>query len=357
MHKFPSRAKADLEGDVADKRSLSSRSAMSLLEMLLALSLTVVMLSLIGQALYFHLYTFQSRRDGVEQSQIARALLQHMANDLRSAVSGEALDTKGLDAISLDPTQLAQSAGVNLPSGALSAASSSETEGANAETAEEETAGFTVGFYGDLTSLQFDITRLPRLDEYDPQFAQDGSGAITRIPADVRTVSYALEGEMTASRVSLPAEQRLNLTDIQPTNVTLEPRGLLRTEQEVALAGSALLTNSLSEDETSHDERLADDITRLQFLYFDGYEWWPEWNSDDRGGLPLAVEIIVGMANASTRSDSSSGAIQSSFEANASSSETLYRLVVKIPVAVPLPYEEETTEMEASENSSTEAMP
>ncbi len=99
----------DSEGDVAARhnqqlirthRCMSSRG-MTLLEMLLALALTVVMLTLIGQALYFHLYTFQSRRDGVEQSQLARALLQHIANDLRAAVATEAVDNKRIEGVSL----------------------------------------------------------------------------------------------------------------------------------------------------------------------------------------------------------------------------------------------------------------
>ncbi len=47
----------------------------------------------------------------------------------------------------------------------------------------------------------------------------------------------------------------------------LEPRALLRSEQEVSLAGSELTTLSLEADKTLNEERLADDITRLQFLY------------------------------------------------------------------------------------------
>jgi type II secretory pathway pseudopilin PulG len=344
-----------------------STRGMTLLEMLLALALTVVMLTLIGQALYFHLYTFQSRRDGVEQSQLARALLQHIANDLRAAVATEALDNKGVEGVSLDPTKLAQTAGVNLPSGTLSTANQNGNNNAtnSSATDSEEAAanedfatstGFSVGFYGDLTSLQFDITRLPRLDEYDPQFALDGSGSITRIPADVRTVSYAMEGSITVARDALPQAERLHLESLQQATSTMEPRALLRSEQEVSLAGSELTTLSLEADKTLNEERLADDITRLQFLYFDGYEWWPEWNSDDRGGLPLAVEIIVGMAN-QTLPQNNTSATTSSYDVAAKASETLYRLVVKIPVAVALPYEETTEEMESSDSITAEATP
>jgi hypothetical protein len=341
------------------------------------MALSVVLLGLIGNAIYFHLRTFQTRQDGVEQSLLARAILRHMADDLRCAVAYRSVDTKGLDAISLDPTKLAAGAlGAGVDPATIASATQSLNANSNANSAakpqganptantasspETETTeagpSFQAGFYGDPFSLQFEITRLPRLDEYDPLFAGDGTGSVLRIPADMRTISYHLDGEAPAAR----SEQVAAGVAVKPdaltqlaTNITNEPRGLVRSEQERSLAAAGVESES-SDEASSGDQMLADEVTQLEFRYFDGYEWWPEWDSDLRGGLPYAVEILLTLANGSSSASAngSSPALTSTTTPTALPNETVYRMVVKIPTAQPLRMPEETSEAEAATSSS-----
>ena len=66
--------------------SVARRSAFTLLELILALGLTIVILGLVVMAIYIHLGVTEKSRGKVEEVQTARALLQRMADDLRNAL-------------------------------------------------------------------------------------------------------------------------------------------------------------------------------------------------------------------------------------------------------------------------------
>ena len=68
------------------KDSKCNRSAYTLLEVILALALTIVILGLIGMAMHIHLGVADKSRGQVEEAQLARTLLQHIADDIRNSV-------------------------------------------------------------------------------------------------------------------------------------------------------------------------------------------------------------------------------------------------------------------------------
>jgi hypothetical protein len=73
-------------------------------------------------------------------------------------------------------------------------------------------------------------------------------------------------------------------------------------------------------------------VVGISFQYFDGTQWLADWDSDEYGGLPLAVEILLIM------SDSDPDAIGSPLQADtttdgAAPTERTYRLVVNLPTA------------------------
>ena len=43
------------------------------------------------------------------------------------------------------------------------------------------------------------------------------------------------------------------------------------------------------------DEPLAVEVSAIEFLYFDGFEWLDSWDSDQQGGLPPAVQISLAL--------------------------------------------------------------
>ena len=76
---------------------------MTLLEVLLALGLTGVVMVVISMAIHLHLITVDTRRADIEQAQVARGVLQHIAADIRNTVWYEPLDMSSLTDMSAVP--------------------------------------------------------------------------------------------------------------------------------------------------------------------------------------------------------------------------------------------------------------
>ena len=72
------------------------RAGLTLLELMLALTLTAIVLVAISMAIDLHLRVLQSRRDHVERIQLARAVLGVIATDLRSTVQQNTTDFSAL---------------------------------------------------------------------------------------------------------------------------------------------------------------------------------------------------------------------------------------------------------------------
>ena len=69
---------------------------MTLLELMLALTLSAIVLTAISMAIDLHLRVVQSRRDHVERVQLARAVLTIIATDLRATVQQNTTDFSAL---------------------------------------------------------------------------------------------------------------------------------------------------------------------------------------------------------------------------------------------------------------------
>ena len=71
----------------------------TLLEVVLALGLTVVVMTAIGVAIFLHLRAVDRTRLAIERDQLARILLRRIGDDLRSAVRREPPDDAGMQAL------------------------------------------------------------------------------------------------------------------------------------------------------------------------------------------------------------------------------------------------------------------
>ena len=76
-------------------------------------------------------------------------------------------------------------------------------------------------------------------------------------------------------------------------------------------------------------EILAPEVTALQFAYFDGVEWSMEWDSELRGGIPVAVEISLVILPEDERQFDTRVEMESAM--NNVSTDHIYRLVVYLP--------------------------
>ncbi len=391
------------------------RKGLTLLELILALALSVLVLMAIGMAIDVHYRMLDVRRTNVEESQLARATMRHIAEDLRSAVQDVPLDLSGLEAASENMSgalstvlaaassgQLGDLAGELGGAGGLGAggfgvrsgdggagdtgatqqptgggqgsgsgtggtgqgsgsgrsgsggsgvggigsqapSGSGQSSGTSA-TGDEDlaiatTPVSTVKLYGSATELRFDISRLPRVDQYQALMSSDTFGA-TEIPSDVKTVVYFVRTEDSEFGLPEPSLDGLG-------------KGLMRTEIDRAVS-SWQEENGDTTSLYGGARLVAKEVTSLAFQYWDGAEWTTEWDSDQLGGLPLAVEIVLTIQPTQAMSEEEIERIALSNTATLPEEQS-YRLVVHLPTAISI--NTRTLETDAAEIAAAEILP
>jgi hypothetical protein len=222
-----------------------------------------------------------------------------------------------------------------------SAEGSDGGEGETAETGEEATAEeeeevstivetlsppSVPGVYGNQYELQIDVSRLPRIDQMERLLVTDDPQLIHRV-SDMTTVGYYVgQPGVWGGMESTAAE-------------IADGSGLIRRTLDRAVAqwaaengGQALLTES--------DQLVAPEVVAIEFLYFDGIEWTTSWDSEARGGLPLAVEIALMMAAPDEDAAAATTPLQppvllntTTTTATGADEDSIYRLIVQLPVA------------------------
>jgi hypothetical protein len=94
---------------------------------------------------------------------------------------------------------------------------------------------------------------------------------------------------------------------------------------------------------------MAPEVLAIEFRYFDGLEWFSEWNSQDMNGLPMAVEMAIMLFDPRTADETILGG--SLFDpASGMDQELVYRTMVRLPSAQLAPA---TSGTSSSSDSST----
>jgi len=342
------------------------RKAFTLLEILLVFGLLVVLLGALAMAIDLHLRVSHLGRQRVEEAQLARVLLQRIAEDIRGAVPPESMDAQSLAKTLI--TLLRDSAG-NLDLGSLAGLSESNTTGSGRSSSgsgtgstsgestsstatgttegEEEETSETIlgvprsvpGLYGGPDWLQVDVSRLPRVEEYDLAFTSSNSATNWEWNqlSEVKMVLYGL---------MIPG----STMSISQTRLTPEGWGLYRDEVDRAVGALASEQNVLDQKVRAVGP-IAPEVVWLEFWYFDGTQWYDSWDSEAQGGLPVAVEIVLGLDMSRSLSWRQATA-EGSLEEIIVEPRTLYRLVVYLPSARPTPSSstesEDTTESQGT---------
>jgi len=284
------------------------RDAFTLLEILLALMLTSLLLVVLSMAIDFHLRVAEKGRVEVEEGQLARVLLHRIADDLRNAVA-PAAEQEGGSASAVEE-------------GAQEIVDQFDTP--ISSPSESVVASGTPGLYGEIDWLQVDVLRLPRLDQYYQaeeyyQSEQPSSSTVPDVLSAVKTVTYYL---------LQPGEGSLVTTDAG----TEEATGLVRRELDRAVT---VWTDEQGQlDQTLLETApIAPEVVAIEFLYFDGAEWIESWDSQELGGLPLAVQISLAFAPADGESDDQLDTwATTDFQQLAEEGQTaIYRLIVHLP--------------------------
>ena len=202
------------------------RSGLTLLEVLLASALAVVLMAALYVALEVQLRLANTGREAVEQATLVRAIVQRLNNDL----------TGGL-CPTTPPADTSGAATTTTETDAAASATSAVTT--------SDTIAFGSGVIGESDRLTLFVSRVAGAGRNI-----DESGE-TPLPSDIRRVMYWL-------------------TD----------HGMAR--QEIPWVTSERLQTSTDPDfedgKSEKDFVIADEVTKLQFEYWDGSAWASSWD-------------------------------------------------------------------------------
>ncbi|MCH8047770.1 MAG: prepilin-type N-terminal cleavage/methylation domain-containing protein [Planctomycetes bacterium] len=291
--------------------SFPRRRGLTLLEVLLALAISSLVLATLAAAMHFNLRVVGRRQQEIEEAQLARALLRRIADDVRGAVLYNPPDTSSLMALAGagSPSSGGGGGGGQVLSIAFSPTGETITTSEEVET--QSVAPPTIpGLRGQSDWLQVDVSRMPRRDQYDPSLqAATVTGPADHL-SDVKTVTYFVE-----------------TTAAGTTNTIDTSTGLMRVELARAVTRWANQNGTL---DLSGGSPIAPEVKSIIFSYFDGVVangWVTEWDSDERGALPVAVKIELQFV--STKKPS--GLLGSNSAATNEGEGRTYSLVVHLP--------------------------
>jgi prepilin-type N-terminal cleavage/methylation domain-containing protein len=274
----------------------------TLIEVLLSLGLTVVLMLALYTAFDLYRRVTVSGRDDVERAQIARAVMGKIELDLRSCI----FQTPAKEA--------------------TTAETGSEENVVEEINTQDALSGNSTGIVGDLDSIVIITSRPVRSMNYSSILDGENIGSRT---SDLRSVSYFLADPaangLRGTVGNLAIEQIQNQDEDSYSGV----QGLARLE------GDRLALN-LADEQADEDalaentQILATEINYLKFQYFDGIEWVDVWDSTEMGGLPQAVEIVIGFRPpADSETTSSTTGSETDFTMD------LHRYVVSLPLSEP----------------------
>ncbi len=296
------------------------RSAFTLLELILSLALTAVIAGLIGSLVQLYLANQETGRDSVRQAQMARAILNMIAEDVRTTVRYQAFDTSGLaqllssdsggggasgggasggGAASGGAASGGGASGVAASGGAASASGGAASGGSSSggvssdTSASATTAPLPPGIYGSSTSIEIDLSRLPRPDEYYPKMANTSTGTIGDMPSDVKTVGYYVQSPRTDGVQDSLGQLSQEAASLNGAAITTPNGGLVRRSVDRAVTQYAY-ENGQSSQLLRTGELIAPEVIALEFQYFDGTTWQTQWDGSQQG-LPHVVKITIAM--------------------------------------------------------------
>lgn len=284
----------------------SGRTGHTLIELLLALALSVVVMSMIALSIQVYLIALTKQQAMLERKQIARAVIAMIGNDLRAGIQYKAADYSGLE-------NLVQTQSL-MQSSAPSEDDATSEEPEDSGIIVEEDVAFSPTLIGDSSVIMIDISRLPRLDQYNPIMVSADSEV--QSPSDVKSLAYFVS---------------LNAGGVQEELEFAKPRapgGLYRREIDRAVAAYMGDYDMIAQPD-SYTKLIANEVAQMSFRYFDGEDWQDEWDSEESGGFPRAIEVIIVI----DPSRSAVGADEYAYGGLDSDSMETYRTVVYLPVS------------------------
>lgn len=269
-------------------KSRQISSGFTLIEVLIALSLSVMLISAVYAAIEMH-YRFQSAgRAEIRGQQLIRSLTRLIARDI-SCVTLELPEETEADSGQAADEQSGTSAGVsNLASGSTFDAA---LQNSNSSSSSEEMNGIADAFLGlseGVVPAVFGIYGTP-----------DILHMTVNLPS--REMDFFPLGMETTvdDRTSHLKIVTLALTEIDSLGMTMLQKNLKVTRPGVGLGRRvrSFYTTASGEEPLEPHHLISPEVTELAFRYFDSGEWFESWDSTQMGRLPRAIEVRFGVWN------------------------------------------------------------
>lgn len=275
----------------------------TLIEVLIALGLSVVLISAVYGAVEMY-YRFQTAgRAEIRGQQLLRSLTRLIARDLASVVQAPpepatASSSTGQAADSVD-----SSSGSSTGSSTSSSSSSSSSSGSTSSTFSGSSFdSMAKGGTSSTTTTSGTATSFLGLEEAGRPviFGLAGTEQLLHLTVSLptREMNY-----ISLSSAAIPEDRSgdlqiitFGLAPIDAMSMTILQKNLKTSRPSVGLGRRVRdLFSPFGTDESLESQHLlAPEVTELGFRYFDSGEWFSTWDSVTMGRLPRAVEIDFG---------------------------------------------------------------
>lgn len=359
--------------------SIHPRSGFTLLELILALTLTVVVSALIGGLVQLFLLNETRGRESVRQAQMARSILNMIAEDIRTSVRHYPYDTSGLQQMlsgaaggmlggggaaggmggaaggaiggatgggSSGPPSPGTGGGNagGVSTGSAGGAPSAGSVSGNGASGNRNTSGgggaggaslgggmsvnglsgqgmgmaggsasgsiaaggatdaapapLPPGVYGAMSSIEIDVSRMPRPDEYVIQPGDLSRGTLGDMPSDIKTVSYYVQAPNSNGVLDPLSGLSSQIANGSATATAAASGGLVRRSLDRAVTQYAYAMGQ-SDQLIRTGEIIAPEILAIEFQYFKAASGWQsEWDSSAMG-LPDVIKVTIAMQSES----------------------------------------------------------
>tara|TARA_B100000029_G_scaffold30488_1_gene29240 strand:- start:476 stop:1393 length:918 start_codon:yes stop_codon:yes gene_type:complete len=286
------------------------RRGFTLVEVLVAVAMALLLLTAVYAAIDMHWRYADAGQLEMRRGQVARAVYSQLCIDIRSIQfqppdpeeeeieddEADAGDDASLDDVDVD--ELLQTVGL--------------------------------GVTGTSTRLTLHVNKPVPPRSLALQLDDESGEPLDLVESEQRSVTWFLAdlagGELEGGAAARFADDQALLgAGLISTQSALDgPLGLARAEVD-RLSGTL---DAPAENDTTLSESarfLAPEVNSLVFRYFDGMDWQDEWDSQEQGAIPTAIEITIGFVEPGADDVlqvTAAGAIPST-----------YRFVVALPVA------------------------
>jgi len=273
----------------------------TLLELVVALALSVLLLTAIASAIDMLWRTSEFGKERVKQSQLARAIFRKLEVDLRSLTYINPAESEEAEDLLAEDELLEEDESAN------------ETTTISIAGLEDQTVGTEFGIIGGPDWLTITLSEPVDTSQLNPQSSGEDhrhTAAGTGMPlaqslCSQKVITYFINTGLQSGFSNSSADMQSGFIR------RMQPNCYGETEQMF------------------QDQIIAPEVAQLQLRYFDGQQWVTNWDSREFYALPLAIEIRMTLK----RHQQPANATRPIASQQAQTTSEEYRYVVAVPMA------------------------